>query len=41
MKKKIACPVYERGRMVEKAGGYWFIGNDWEYNEMKTRCKYL
>jgi hypothetical protein len=34
-------PVYERGRMVEKAGKCWFLGNDWEYNEMRERCKYL
>lgn len=25
-------PVYERGRLVE---------NDWEYNEIRERCKYL
>lgn len=34
-------PVYERGRLVEKAGKYWFLGNELEYNEMKDRCKYL
>lgn len=34
-------PVYERGRLVERAGGYWFLGNDWDYKDMKRRCKYL
>lgn len=34
-------PVYERGRLVEKAGRYWFLGNEWDYKDMKRICKYL
>ena len=34
-------PVDERGRLLERAGKYWFLGNEWEYNEMIEICKYL
>lgn len=27
-------PVYERGRLVEKAGGYWFLGNLKTFKEL-------
>lgn len=34
-------PVYERGRLVEKDGKYWFFGNYWDYKDMERRCLYL